>query len=296
MSRHVRIDRDLVKELYTKHRNVAEVVRQLNARGISAVYGTVKNIVKGRVHGARSRFTEEPVSDKNAKMPAISNPAIAEKRTLYPSTVIREFTRPLLKSGHHQRKIGREIIKGEWKGMPVFCLTLEERATCPTSCRHWRSCYGNNMHLAHRHSHEAPDFEERLIREVVSLGRIYPKGFVVRLHILGDFYSVRYVKIWGALLDKVPSLRVYGYTARDPNQDPIGVALADVAARSWDRFAMRFSNGPDDPTIATTISLEHPIQKPADAIICPAQMGQSENCGSCALCWGTRKRIAFLQH
>src|SRR5262249_24811065 len=29
-------------------------------------------------------------------------------------------------------------------------LTLEERATCPTTCRHWRDCYGNKMHRAQR--------------------------------------------------------------------------------------------------------------------------------------------------
>ncbi len=33
-----------------------------------------------------------------------------------------------------------------------------------------------------------------------------------------------------------------------------------------------------------------------DAIICPAQTGKADSCGTCALCWHTKRRIAFLQH
>jgi hypothetical protein len=88
-------------------------------------------------------------------------------------------------------------------GMPIYTLTLEERATCPTSCGHWRSCYGNSMHFAHRIDHRSPGFATLLAANVKRLGVEHPHGFVVRLHVLGDFYSVAYVDLWAALLDAV---------------------------------------------------------------------------------------------
>src|SRR5215471_10953750 len=74
-------------------------------------------------------------------------------------------------------------------------------------------------------------------------------------------------------------------------------ALAALIKRHGDRFAIRFSNAPF-PFAAgpTTITIESPKQKPADAILCPEQIGKTESCSTCALCWHTKKRIAFIQH
>jgi hypothetical protein len=45
---------------------------------------------------------------------------------------------------------------------------------------------------------------------------------------------------------------------------------------------------------------ESPVQKPENAFICPAQWTPSgkktECCATCALCWSTTKKVAFLQH
>ncbi len=82
-------------------------------------------------------------------MPPHDTPAFLSGRTIYAHTV-RVPGRGAgdtwaLKSGGNNRKIGGVILKGHWKGFPIYGLTLEERATCPTSCHHWRSCYGNRM-------------------------------------------------------------------------------------------------------------------------------------------------------
>jgi len=85
---------------------------------------------------------------------------------------------------------------------------------------------------------------------------------------------------------------VWGYTARwDTTNDPIGAALASI---DWDRFAMRFSNAPSETR--STISVEHPYQVLTDSILCPEQVGKTESCSTCALCWQSERRIAFLQH
>jgi hypothetical protein len=46
----------------------------------------------------------------------------------------------------------------------------------------------------------------------------------------------------------------------------------------------------------TTLTVELPAQAPPDTVVCPAQLGQTASCSSCALCWQTRKRISFIQH
>ena len=295
-----RIDRQLVADLYAEKGTAAAVHRELAARGIQAHYGTIRRLVTGEQDNRKgrdttSRFANRPINTRIVRLPAVDNPALAGKKSLYPHTVVSDLSlRPILKEGQHSPKIGGKILKGKWKGMPVYTLTLEERATCPTSCGHWQSCYGNAMHFAVRHDHTAPDFEERLVRNVVRLGRQYPRGFVVRLHVLGDFFSVRYVALWAALLEQVPALNVFGYSARWDDADPIAVALIKLTIAQWERFAMRFSDAPVDE--CSMVSLEHPIQRPADAIWCPEQSGKTESCASCALCWHSKRRIAFVTH
>ena len=85
-------------------------------------------------------------------------------------------------------KLGKKVTKGKWKGFPIFTLTLEERATCPRSCQHWATCYGNNMMYAYRYE-AGLALENMLEIELADLQAKHPKGFLVRLHILGDFYQ-----------------------------------------------------------------------------------------------------------
>jgi hypothetical protein len=215
-------------------------------------------------------------------------------RTLFPSTVA---TKPreerALISGVNSRKIGGEIVKGKWKGFPVYTLTLEERATCPRSCQLWRSCYGNKMQYAQRLS-AGGDLEWRVEREVAAIALRHRRGFAIRLHNLGDFYSVDYVSMWERLLDEFPALHAWGYSARIDAADPICIALRDLIARRWDRFAVRFSGATSSQD--SSIVIRKPRHAPVGSIICPEQVGKTESCSTCGLCWATRKRIAFLRH
>ncbi len=181
-----------------------------------------------------------------------------------------------LKSGSNWRKIGGEILKGHWRGFPLYILNLEERATCPTSCRHWRSCYGNSMQWLQR-MQAGPDLEWKVERDV-ALASIDHPNFVVRLHGMGDFYSVGYVALWRRLLERHDGLHVFGYTARCA--DDIGEALRSLAADAgWDRFAMRFSNSGE--TLRSTVTIESVRQLPPDAVACPEQSGKTESCSTC---------------
>jgi hypothetical protein len=202
----------------------------------------------------------------------------------------------VLKPGSNQWKLGGEILKGDWRGFAVYALTLEERATCPKTCQHWRSCYGNRMHRAHRMPH-GPELERRLEIEIAQRTEEHPNGFAIRLHVLRDFYSVPYVELWSRLLERHPALHIWGYTARwDVVNDPIAAALVALAKQHADRFAMRFSNAPSGLAVPTTISVEHPFQVPDDATLCPQEVDRTESCSTCALCWHSKERVAFIQH
>lgn len=218
---------------------------------------------------------------------ARGNAAVVEGRTMFPTQVRKvSDSVTLLKSGHNSSKVGKQVVKGRWKGFPIYTLSLEERKTCPRSCKEWRICYGNHMPYAHRYEH-GPKLEHKLQNEIATLALRHPDGFVIRLHILGDFYSVPYVRLWFDLLDAQPALHIFGYTARI--NDPIGVAISKVRKLCGERFSIRQSG-------VEAVTIAGPLLK-GEGIICPAQTGQSLCCGTCTLCWSApTKTILFMAH
>lgn len=223
---------------------------------------------------------------------APEHPAVVEGRSLFTKSAnAARSTGRVLISGHNQRKLGRRVAKGKWSGFEIYTLTLEERRTCPRTCTEWRSCYGNRMQWSIRQP-AGGELEEKLFVELGDLQKKHPGGFVVRLHILGDFYSADYVRRWGEWLDQFPALHVFGYTARQ--NDDIAAALAELVNTRWDRFAIRSSgavieNIPASVVVDTEAQVSHEI-------VCPVQTDKTACCATCALCWSTPKTIAFLRH
>lgn len=245
---------------------------------------------------AARRFTDHKPALEGMKRLADDHPSVVAARTLYRKRIVpASAEKTLLKSGQHQRKIGSHVTKGRWAGMPIYTLTLEERATCPRDCSHWLDCYGNKMNWSRRIEHGA-ELERRLAYEVSMLAAQHPRGFVVRLHVLGDFYSVRYVRLWIDLVRQHGALRVYGYTARDPLSDPIGVLLDKASFSMWGRFAIRFSGRMRSERSTVTYYETPTTPMVGGCVVCPAQTGRSDCCGTCGLCWQTTRNIAFLVH
>jgi hypothetical protein len=218
------------------------------------------------------------------------HPAHRYGRSIFPSRVFDpDEVQRVLKDGHQSRKIGKFVTKGPRRGWPLFTLTLEERATCPRSCLAWGICYGNNMQAAERLT-AGPALEEALWSELDALQRKHPGGFMVRLHVLGDFYSLGYVRFWTRALEAFPALHVFGFTAHDPASE-MGAALLDLVNSNFDRFSLRFS-GLNSPLYGSQLQPDvHP-----EAIPCPAQTGATDCCGTCGLCWHSRRSIAFARH
>ncbi len=224
------------------------------------------------------------------------SPIDLEARTRYPATRRRvEDHVQALKWGHNNSKIGARSIRGRWRGMPIYTLTLEERATCPRSCAHWLTCYGNTMPMALRMRHGA-ELETALERELSRLNHKHRGrgGFIFRLHVLGDFYSSAYVLRWAEWLAKFRGLFVFGYTAHAPDSTT-GKIIGLLNARMPGRWVVRFSNQPIDRLGAITVQSEREA-KDRGAIACPAQTGKTDCCGTCGLCWQTDRNIAFLAH
>lgn len=260
------------------------------------------NIVERRNRindGTGRRYTAKPKhKPEDLKHLKVTSPAMLENRTLFPKSVMSALDSPrVLVSGVNSIKLGRQVKKGEWTGFPIFQVSLEERAACPPTCNNRLSCYGNAMPFARRHQ-----IDEHLVPalhyELETLQDMHPGGFVVRLHVLGDFFSLDYTHAWLHFLDQFPALHVFGYTAW-PRTSEIGQLLARVSDAQWDRFAIRFSSDVSEPQGATTIWRTPTAAVVPEGVVCPAQTDATACCATCGLCWakGAKdKTIVFVGH
>ena len=210
-------------------------------------------------------------------------------RSIYQKS-LRDPREGLLKKGSSNKKLGFKITASKWKGKRLYSLTLEERTTCPTSCHHWDDCYGNNMPFAHRFKWQNIDLF--LEPEIDSLMQKHKDGIVIRLHVLGDFFSGEYVSFWEEMLYKHPKLCIFGYTAREENSS-IGKAISLMNMRFSERCVIRHSGNKEADSPWSYAAEESFEGKSFD---CPEQTGKLKNCASCGLCWITNKTVRFQTH
>ena len=148
----------------------------------------------------------------HAKAMKDTHPSIINGTTVFANsklTNIDPMSEKTVLKASSNAKLGKKVVRGAWKGAEFLTLTLTERETCPRHCAHWNDCYGNNMHLAKRIS--TVGLMDAIERDLNNLNPA--KQYVIRLHVLGDFYSVEYVEFWGRMLEKFSNIKIYGYTA-----------------------------------------------------------------------------------
>ena len=210
----------------------------------------------------------------------------------------------MLKRGKLNKKLGDKVAVRMWKGMTMYSLTLEERATCPEYCEQWQNCYGNNMPFGHRFDHTDPAFKPMLELQLEELNRQHPEGFVVRLHVLGDFYDALYITSWQIWLHKFPNLHVFGYTHHE-SESTLGDMINNVNRIYPDRFRFRFSDDRKVDFSARVISepptRTHSMQYTRESgmdwrVVCPEQLNRTESCTTCGYCWSSDKPIIFIEH
>jgi len=218
--------------------------------------------------------------------------AIDNGRTIYTNNVYDSISHNgrLLKVSSNKKLGKTKIVKGRHKGKYIYSLSLEERKTCPTSCFHWKTCYGNNMPFAHRFMGNDA-LMKRLDDELNILSTKHKEGILIRLHVVGDFFSVNYVKFWKKMLGKYSNISIFGYTARTPFSN-IGKEISILRSLEWDRFSVRFSNSFEKLSANSQDLLGN-----KQGIICPEQLDKTKNCASCGLCWNNKvDNIIFKTH
>lgn len=214
------------------------------------------------------------------------NPALVHAVTIHPKRRKSPVETTILKTVANNSKLGKGdsiVTKGHWRGMPMFGISLEERATCPPTCDQWDNCFANNMHGAYRIDHTHPEFFERLEAEVAAKALLYRWGFVVRVHVIGDYFSEEYAKFWVYLLDQYPALHIFGFShwGRDT---PIGrvIGAANTNPRHWVRFSNQ--GGPMSANVD------------GEGIQCPQQTSKTASCLTCGVCWSTKQPVSFIEH
>jgi hypothetical protein len=230
-------------------------------------------------------------------LPAMRHKALEEARTIFRKSLRQpDEVKSLLVSGHSNVKLGRDVRDGRmFRGWWLYSLSLEERATCPRTCHHWDSCYGNNMPFAKRiDTSDEAAFMAKLEADLEAVLAVRGRaGVLVRLHVLGDFFSSAYVRFWGDMLAKHDRLAVFGYTARKRASN-IGAMIQHIKDLHPDRFRIRWSDGGEPKDC--TVSIAYPEDKPANAFICPEQTGKRDACGKCGACWNSETNVAFVNH
>lgn len=253
----------------------------------------VRKAVAGVDDTTFTRWIKEPGRHKSAR-PTAPMPADATG-TRFPSRVLPVAAmKNLLVTGHSNVKIGRDVRKGKLKGYRIFTLSLEERATCPSSCLHWTTCYGNAMPFGKRIDHTDPAFLSTLEAEIDGLMKKRWAGVLIRLHALGDFYSFTYIQFWRDMLRKHPRLVLFGYTARSPIHDAMGRRIWEMNQHFAERSWIRFSNAP--LRYMATRAIGKAEEREANSFICPEQTDKVDGCGKCALCWSTERNVSLLDH
>lgn len=235
-----------------------------------------------------------------------SKTASAKSRgTIFPNRVTEpEIGMDVLMDGANNCKIGGDVLVGRLKGAKILTLSLEERRTCPRTCLHWTTCYGNSMHWAKRWQH-GPKLELAIRDQVTRhFDQKRPSNLLVRLHVLGDFYSMEYLSFWIDLLAEFPGLHVFGFTAWGRDTE-IGDHIAWARDNLDGRFAVRTS-GEIGPMGSWTI--DWPTEKRfvtvngQPGMVCPEQRDANDtgkrgkHCGNCAACWQSDVAVVFIEH
>jgi len=193
-------------------------------------------------------------------------------------------------------KLGKKVIKGMYNNYKLKTVTLIERETCPADCVHWEDCYGNNMPFAHRINHEDQNLlQKRIYNELLNSSN---QLLLIRLHVLGDFFNVKYVKFWSIMLNTFKNIAIYGYTANNINSKiELSRDIAkEIIKLNYNKHShIRFSNDLTNSFSANSYDIVKPVK--GKSILCPVQENKTANCGTCGLCWNQNSQsIIFKTH
>ena len=152
------------------------------------------------------------------------------------------------------------------------------------------------MPFAHRISAKNIQLlEQRIYNDLLNSSN---QLLLIRLHILGDFFSVKYVKFWRKMLNTFDNIALYGYTANNIKSiysDSRAIAKEIIKLNKNDNCHIRFSNDLNAAFSANSYDIVKPVK--GVSILCPVQENKTANCGTCGLCWNQKEQqIIFKTH
>jgi hypothetical protein len=250
---------------------------------------------------SRSRFAKVKEPGSAHVLPPF-HPAMIENRPLFAKRATEETRRQGFHGGIGVPLAGENVIKAAENNRkihsasflePIGTITLRERTDCPLHCPIRDICYGNSMPWARRFI-VGPEFYAAVQRDCELWSLNNPSGWRLRLHVLGDFNSVTYVRFWARMLAEFAPLKIYGYTAWR-STDPIGREIDALNRKyEYERFCVRFSNstGPWSTRVFRTVSTEH-IRD--GHMMCLHEI-DGRGCADCKACWQSPVPIGFTAH
>jgi hypothetical protein len=267
-------------------------LRRLERKGF--IRRTGKTWSTGRVTDDGVRYlASHPIPEKRNSHHVNRGGLGADGGTKYPASLHEVDRVTILSDGVHNHKLGRIVLKGRHKRLPMRAITLEEGKTCPAGCSLRSACYGGNMPFAKRIRWEGRETGAIIAETIAS-----SPASLVRLHTLGDFPTLEYAgQVLLAL--RTAGSAAFGFTHHQPETRE-GAGLRELSQKFWNRFSIRTSylHGSRPPIAErSAVIVAHPSQaKQHNAILCPEQQGKVKNCGACGLCWNTQRPIAFMLH
>jgi hypothetical protein len=102
------------------------------------------------------------------------------------------------------------------------------------------------------------------------------------------------------MLKLYPNIAIYGYTANSTTSKyetsrNIAQAILSLRIKYKKRFSIRYSNDLKQEFSANSEELQTPQKD--KSIQCPEQIGLTDSCGTCGLCWEQPKRqVIFKTH
>ncbi len=171
--------------------------------------------------------------------------------------------------------------------LPSFLLPVLK--TCPGKTEFCsRLCYGlqgrlalqriREIHQSNLEVSRQKDFVERMVCEILKTG-----ATAFRLHVVGDFYSFKYVERWLEIADRLPNVKFFGSTRswRIPELGDAVVRLRDLP-NVYLRASIDFTHLDRPPSSWGVWSIE------GEGDPCLHDYGLVESCVKCKKCWQTK--------
>lgn len=189
-----------------------------------------------------------------------------------------------------------ELLKdGNTKtGKAVKCWAMST-ITCSVQCS---KCYGktgfysfgNGLKMLNRNAELAMVHLDFFKRAITAQCETFKDGTEVRIHVVGDFFSIEYVRVWQDVIRSFPALIFWTYTKVQKYESAFdGFANANIV-KSVVNGKFNFGH------CEHVMQLHDELKAQGEAVhICRCGVDDEQHCAGCHEC-SIKKYVLFLEH